>query len=178
MVSPHLPTTQWQQTWKNDRRYHGGFCCYLPCGFLPASTSTLSAGKSSHAARHFFLEPTVTAIWGAISCDESGGSPWFLSWGLLIRVFLRGGWGGGAKYWGSKLLLCNHSLTQITFERRSWAFSVTNVTRYLVVFSKGNSEMESTQTGQRIISPQIEGTCAVFGNALEFLKHFSSGGLN
>lgn len=33
------------------------------------------------------------------------------------------GWGGGAKYWGSKLLLCNQSLARITVERRSWALS-------------------------------------------------------
>lgn len=62
---------------------------YLPGGGVPASTSTLSAGKSS--------EPTEAAIWEAISGDESGGSPWFLSWGLLIRVFLLLFWRGGEK---------------------------------------------------------------------------------
>lgn len=55
------------------------------------------------------------------------------------------------------------------------------MTIYLVVFSyfsKGNSQIDLVQTGQRVISPQIEGACAVFGKALEFFKHFSSAGVD
>lgn len=124
----------------------------------------------------FFLEPTVTAIWGAISCDESGGSPWFLSWGLLIRVFLQGGWGGGGvKYWGSELLLCNQSLARISSERRSWAFPVTvtwqDIWSYSVIFKRKFPNWLSTDRSTHHF-PANEGACAVFGNALEFFKTF------
>lgn len=131
----------------------------------------------------FFLEPTVTAIWGAISCDESGGSPWFLSWGLLIRVFLRGGWGGVVvvKYWGSKLLLCNQSLAQITFER-SWAFSVAvmwqDTWSYSVIFKRKFRNWLSADRSLHNFPANWRRLCCIWKRAGVFLNIFSSGGVD
>lgn len=55
---------------------------------MSASSPTQATGESSDGARHFSLDTTEVGIWELISNDDSEGSPWFLSWEILIGGFL------------------------------------------------------------------------------------------
>ncbi len=55
---------------------------------MSAGSPSQAIGKSSHPARHFSLTPQKQVSENSSAMMRVRGSPWFLSWEILIRCFL------------------------------------------------------------------------------------------